>query len=263
MPSSMPTMPPNIIEDCPPSPEAAMPSRNSTVSDPSLSTASPTMTNSAEHSLFPSRMSLPTKRALAASAAPCDDIQMLCHASISTAMPSTMALKISWPMPLASDPITSVEAATTPEPTNPASSPATSQRLLPGILRVAAARIPMMMDASSTSRKTMMAVANMALSVCLIDLLGDDDALGGGFVKFSDERVTSWGKRADVNRGGAVSGNHFFPVQRIAVEFLRGSILILDQELDLRAGRNRELGRLELMVFNGQHIVGCVRGEWK
>src|SRR5665647_283608 len=123
------------------------------------------MTSNIEHSLVPSEMFLPTDFALAAKAAPCDDIQMLCQASISTAMPSTMELKISWPIPLASDPITSVKAATNPEPAKPAITPAISQRLLLGTLRVAAARIPMIREASSTSRNTMMAVANMTLPV--------------------------------------------------------------------------------------------------
>ncbi len=161
MPSDIPIKPPSIIEERPCS-VAAMPYRNNTVSEPSRSTARPTMSNNTEHSLRPSRMSPPTARALAANAAPCDDIQMLCHASITTAIPSTLALNSSCPMPLAKDPITSVKAATTPAPTSPASSPANSQPRLPGMLCVAAATIPMISAASSTSLKTMMAVPNMA-----------------------------------------------------------------------------------------------------
>src|SRR5512135_1535594 len=196
-------------------------------------------------------MSPPTARALAASSAPCDDIQMLCQASISTAMPSTMALNSSWPMPLANEPMTSVKAATTPAPANPASSPAMSQRLLPGMLCVAAATMPMMSAASSTSRKTIMAVPNM---VCL--LLRDDRALRGRRVEFAHEGVASCIQRPDVERCAAMPGNDLLAVQRKAVEFFRCGILVLYQQLDLLAGGDDQFGRLETMLLDNQRIVG-------
>ena len=53
-----------------------------------------------------------------------------------------------------------------------------------------------------------------------------------------------------------MSGDHFFPVQRITVEFLRGSVLILDLQLDLCPGRNRVFGGLEAVIIDHQLIVG-------
>jgi hypothetical protein len=94
-----------------------------------------------------------------------------------------------------------------------------------------------------------------------LGLLGDDDAFGGGLVKFPGKGVTPGRKRADENRGGTVSGNYFFAVQIMAVEFLRRGVLILDYELDLHTGRDRDLGRLELMIFDYQHIVRRVRSK--
>ena len=164
IPANAPINPPSNMPVWPFTSDAAIPYRNSTLSEPSLSTARPTIRNRAEHSLRPSRISVPIELALAASALPCDDIQMLCHASINTAMPRTMALNNSCPMPSASLPITSVEAATNAEPIKPTTTPAASQRLLPLIVSVAAARMPIISAASSTSLKMMMAVPNMSAS---------------------------------------------------------------------------------------------------
>jgi hypothetical protein len=83
--------------------------------------------------------------------------------------------------------------------------------------------------------------------------LGVDHALGGGIVKLSGERVAPGRERADENRGAAVTGNHFFPIQRVAVEFFRCGILILYQQFELRAGRNLEFGWLEFSANSLLH----------
>ena len=99
--------------------EAAMPYRNSTLSEPSRRTASPTTIMRIEHSRRPSLIALPTLRAFLASAAPCEDIQRLCQASMTTAMPSTVALKSSCPAPLAHSAMRPVPSATMPAPSSP------------------------------------------------------------------------------------------------------------------------------------------------
>ena len=72
-----------------------MPYRNSTTSEPSRSTASPTTTASAVSGLAPSLTAVPMVRISSAISRPCRAIQALCHISMTTAMPSTLALNSS------------------------------------------------------------------------------------------------------------------------------------------------------------------------
>src|SRR6266496_416151 len=177
---------------------------------------------------------------------------------MTTAMPSTVALKSSWPTPLAIDAMLSVPSATIPAPARPATIPAASQRARPGTVRVAAATIPISSAASRTSRKTMTAVASMANRRCL---LGDDRALGGLFVVFADVLVASRLEGADEDRRRGFARDHLFAIERMAVEFFRCRIAVLDDELDLLAGRDHELGGLEFVVLDHklEFVVGGAR----
>src|SRR5262249_31539781 len=153
----------------------------------------------------------------------------LCQASISTAMPSTVALKSSWPTPSAIAAMRSVPSATTPAPRIPATTPPTSHTVRPGMLRVAAATMPTISAASSTSRKTMIAVASMADFL----LLHDHGALGGLLVVLADEGIAAGLEGPDEDRRGRLAGDHLFAIERVALEFLWRRVAVLDDELDL------------------------------
>src|ERR1700682_3571438 len=152
------------------------------------------------------------------------DIQMLCHASIATAIPRIDALKSSCPIPCASCEIAPAPPATSSEPTRPAPMPAPIHRPRAGMPRVAAATMPMMSAASRTSRKTMRAVPNMAL-------FRDDHAVGGLLVEFADELVFAGFQRAHVDRRLRLAGDHLLDLERAAFEFLGRRILVFDEEL--------------------------------
>ena len=74
-----------------------MPYRNSTTSEPSRSTASPTTIASAVSGLAPSLTAWPTVCISTAISRPCRAIQALCHISMTTATPRMLALNNSWP----------------------------------------------------------------------------------------------------------------------------------------------------------------------
>ncbi len=117
--------PPAIIAPREASPEIATPYRKSTVSAPSRSTATAITTSTTDISRAPLITSLPIFFAFSASSRPWMDIQMLCQASITTAMPRIEALKSSCPMPSASWPICSAPNATRIDPSRPAPNPPT------------------------------------------------------------------------------------------------------------------------------------------
>src|SRR5689334_7661081 len=109
---------------------------------------------------------------------------------------------------------------------------------------VAAATIPTISAASRTSRRTMRAVPNMAL-------LGDDHALGGLLVEFADELVLAGLERPDEDRGLGLAGDHLLHLERMAFEFLRGRVLVVDHELHLLARGDLDAVRRELVVLDG------------
>ena len=127
--------------------------RKSTVSEPSRSTASATTVVSTESSLAPLLTRWPASRALAASSRPCFAIHRLCHASIATATERMEALRISCPMPSASDAIASAPNATTHEPASPSAIPPARTRFRRSMPRVAAATMPTMRAASRNLAK--------------------------------------------------------------------------------------------------------------
>ena len=93
---------------------------------------------------------------------PWRDIQTLCQPSMATAVSRMPALKTSWPMPESAPAITSAKPATTQAPATPAAMPPATHIARRGTARVAAQAMPMMSEASRTSRKTMIALPSMA-----------------------------------------------------------------------------------------------------
>ena len=75
---------------------------------------------SAVSGLAPSLTAVPTVRISSAISRPCRAIQALCHISMTTAMPSTLALNSSWPAPSKACEMAPANMATTAAPTMPA-----------------------------------------------------------------------------------------------------------------------------------------------
>jgi hypothetical protein len=105
---------------------------------------------------------VPTERISAAISRPCRAIQALCHISMMTAMPSTLALNSSWPAPSKASEIAPANSATTAAPRTPPTTPVVTQRPRPNTPRVAASTMPTIKPASMTSRKTMMSAPSIA-----------------------------------------------------------------------------------------------------
>src|SRR5258708_37072765 len=61
---------------------------------------------------------------------------------------------------------------------------------------------------------------------------GDDSAIGRRFVEFADYLIRSRLQRADLDGGFRFSGDDFFTLQRMALEFLRRGVLIVHDERD-------------------------------
>src|SRR5690348_2865621 len=114
----MPTSKPLI-----PAPPAAIPYRNSTISEPSRNTASATTANSMVRELEPALTALPTDCMCCTSSRECEDIQITCQAIISTAANSTDALNNSCPEPLSDSAIAPAHSATTIAPSTPSVMP--------------------------------------------------------------------------------------------------------------------------------------------
>src|SRR6185312_1306065 len=203
-----------------------------------------------ESSFEPERISPPTFFAFSESSRPCTDIQMLCHASITTAMPRMEALKSSCPMPSATLAMASAPNATRIEPTTPSVRPVAIQRPRPAMPRVAAPTIPTMSEASRTSRKTMSAVPSM--------LFRDDHALGGGGVEFAHELVFARLERPHEDRRLRLARDHLLDAKVGAVELLGGRVLVLDHEAHLLPRGDLDARGREAMPLDGEGNV--IRG---
>src|SRR5258708_17505034 len=190
---------------------------------------------------------------------PCRFIQMLCQPSIDTAIRSTSALKISWPMPEAAEAIAPAKIATTTAPAPPPAIPFATHMARPATPRVAARTMPMISAASSTSRNTITAVASMCGP-----LLGDDAPLGSLFVVFADKLVSASFERADRQRCLAVARDDFLALQIVAFKLLGRRIEVLHHQLDLLAGGHLEFLRVKLVILDGEDedvLVLSMRGN--
>ena len=128
---------------------------------------------SAVSGLAPSLTAVPICRISAAISRPCRAIQALCHISMTTAMPSTLALNSSWPAPSKACEIAPANIATIAAPSTPAPMPIATQRPRPATPRVAAITMPTIRPASMTSRKTMMSAPSMFYSAITTPLAVD------------------------------------------------------------------------------------------
>src|SRR5215813_11716452 len=222
-----------------------MPYRNSTTSEPSRSTASPTTTTSAVIGRLPVVTAAPTAAISAAISRPWRAIQTVCHISITTAAPSTLALSNSWPDPSNALAIASANRATMQAPSVPSSTPAATQCPRPRMPRVAASTMPMIRPASITSRKTMMSAPNMLL-------FRDHDAFGGVGVEIADEFVAAGGERPDAHQAFGLAGNDLLDLERGTLEFLRGWVLVGDIDRYALARRHADFLRLELVIADDE-----------
>src|SRR5947209_13773435 len=94
--------------------------------------------------------------------------------------------------------------------------------------------------ASSTSRKTSRPVPSIVFAASL----RDQHTLRGFLVEVAEERISprvQWSKEHSYR---AVSDHDLLAIELVAFELLGRRILVLDQQLDLLAARNREFGGL-------------------
>src|SRR5437762_11619910 len=158
-----------------------------------------------------------------------------------TAANRMAALNTSWPIPSTAAAIVSAPPATRMAPAIPAAIPPPTQKSRRATPRLAAMTMPTISAASSTSRKTMIAVASIGR------LFGYEDAARGA-VEIVEELVAAGGERPDKNADRRARPDHFLAMQRAALEFGRLGLLVLDRQLDLDPRRDRHLGGLELVV---------------
>src|ERR1051325_10863926 len=144
-------------------------------------------------------------------------------------------------MPAAALAIGPAQAATiTAHPPPPAMPPLTHAPR-PRMPRLAAMTMPTISAASSTSRKTMIAVASMR------GLLHHDDAAVLR-IEVVKELVAAGVQRADIEADRAAGRDHLLAPHLMAFEFGRGRLLVADLQLHLGAGRHRDFGRHKLPV---------------
>src|SRR5689334_18996854 len=236
-----------------PEPPATCAKRNSTTSEPSRSTASVTTTASAASGRRPTETSSPRACICIAIAFPWVAIQIACHAIIATAAKSTVALNSSWPIPAAASATAPADNARTTEPSTPATMPAPIQRARPGTPRVAANTTLTTSAASSTSRKT-----STAIPATRRFLFRDQDTLRGVLVEVAEKGIPARLQRTDVDADLSLGGHDLLAIELVALELLRGIVLVIDDELHLLAGRNRNLRRLEAMAPDREARLGVL-----
>src|SRR5690348_12023006 len=232
-----------------PAPPAAMPNRNSTISEPSRSTASATTASNIAIELDPDFTESVTRRICWTISLPWLDIQVTCQPIITTAVSNTAASKTSCPTPPSEPSIKPMHAATTIAPTTPRAMPPPTNIARRGTPRVAAATTVTIKAASSTSRKTSSAIPSIRA------LLHDQDT-GGGMVEIIEEPVTSLRERPDEHRNRGVRQHDLLAVEIGALEFRRRRVAIGDQNLELGVRRHLQRRRLELVVLQNQVVFG-------
>src|SRR6266550_334888 len=150
----------------------------------------------------------------------------------------------------------SAKPAMTTAPKAPPAMPPPTQRLRFGTPWVAAMTMPTIRAASSTSRKTMIAVASTPPL-----LLHDDDAAGRG-MEIVKEHVAPALQRADIDADRASRRYHLFTMQRRALELGRDCLLVADRQFHLGAGRNFHLGRHKSVILDrNRDRAGIRRGR--
>src|SRR5574342_421042 len=128
----------------------------------------------------------------------------------------------------------------------PAATPYPIHRARRDTPRVAARTMLTTRAASSTSRRTMTAVASTGVSRVL--LLGDDTAFGSLFVELTDKSIGTRLEWPEDESGFAPHRNDFFPFQILALEFFGRCVEVLHDELEFLSRRHGNLWRLELVI---------------
>src|SRR5579864_1300085 len=157
-------------------------------------------------------------------------------------------------MPCAAAAIAAAKIATSIAPRMPAAIPPDTHNPRPSAPRLAAMTIPTISAASSTSRKTMMAVASIgalllhyqAAARCLIEIV--KELIGTGI------------ERPDKNADLTASRDDLLAVQDGALEFGIDHLLILDDQLDFDPSGNGNIARYELMILDRDQDL-CVGGD--
>src|SRR3954451_7641273 len=109
--------------------------------------------------------------------------------------------------------------------------------------RLVARAMPAISAASRTSRKSMIAVASIAaVSYFPMALLCDQKAAIVR-LKIIKELVPSRLQRADIDRPGRARRDHLLAAQRMAFEFSRALLLVLDRQFDFRPGGHLNFSR--------------------
>src|SRR5271154_582273 len=187
-----------------------------------------------------------------ASSRPWRLIQMLCQPSIATAVKRIAALNNSWPMPLTAAAIAPAPTATREAPSPPPATPPVTQIPRRGTPRHAASTMPTTSDASRTSRKTMIAVANMSA------LLFDDQVAAGLRVKIVEELIAARIERADEHCYFLTGSHNLFAVKLVALKFRGGRVLVAHNQLDLDPRGDLNLAWHELVVLQRDRETGIV-----
>src|SRR3546814_3719660 len=196
-----------------------MPYRNSTISEPSRSTASATTASNRPIGLAPRCTALPTACICRLSSRPWLDIHSTCQPTIATAASSTLALNSSCPTPLNASARRPADHATSNAPSTPSTIPPPTNQPRRSTPRVAAATTLMISAAASTSRNTSKATAH-------IDLLHDQRALRGGLMEIAVKAVAPRLERTDEQARPAVRHHDLHGQEIVALELFRRGILV-------------------------------------
>src|SRR3954447_6880429 len=174
---------------------------------------------------------------------------------MATAMPSTLALNISWPAPSNALEMLSAKTARRAAPNTATATPPATHWPRSGTPRVTASTMPMIRPASITSRNTMMRAPNIAL-------FRDHNAFGRIGMKLADKFITAGVKRTEPNDGPGLAGDDLLHLERRAIELLRSGVFVADAQRHALACGNPEFGRLENVIADNepQFLRPCTPG---
>src|SRR6266516_2849230 len=141
--------------------------------------------------------------------------------------------------------MTPAKTATRQAPSTPPATPPLIHRPRCGTERVTAITMPTIRPASNTSRKTMIKAASTAASF-------HHERAAIGLIEIVEEFVFAGFERTDAYDALAIRGDHLLGLERLALEFHRGSVAIGDADHDAGVRRRLDLGRLELLVLHGE-----------
>ena len=74
-------------------------------------------------------------------------------------------------------------------------------------------------------------------------------------MKLADERVAAGLKRADPHHALGFAGDYLLDLHRLALEFLRGGVVVDHRDLETLVGRHLDLARREAVVLDRNAVV--------